>query len=256
MPTTASRPSPSFRLAFGFAALAFGAPVCAGAEEWKWSFTPYAWATDLGVDVAIDDRRLLDAEVAFEDLLDDIDTVAQLHLEGQRGPHGFLFDVFDVQLSDSATLDLPAGDPASIDSTIGMTLLDLAAIYDPRGDGRGLELLYGTRLLSQRAEIDAEIEASALAYEAEDTLVDGLFGVRYVEPFSPRWAGVFRADLSAGGTELTWSAGAAAAYTFGKSDRYALTAGYRHMVVDFDTEDAVDAEMTLSGPFVGLRLTF
>lgn len=243
-------------LAAALAVTSAAVTVPAGADDWKWSLTPYAWATDVGVDVTLDDREWIDAEIAFEDLLEDLDTVAQVHLEGQRGKHGFLVDLFDVQLSDEGTFALPGGGDALLDSVVGMTLLEAAGIYDPRGDGQGIEFLYGTRLLQQRAELDARLESTARSYDARDTLVDGLFGVRYLQPFSPRWGGIFRADASAGGTEFTWSSGAAVAYSFGCEGRYALTAGYRHMVVDFDTEDSLDADMTLKGPFVGLRLTF
>jgi hypothetical protein len=240
----------------------------AGASDWKWSVTPYAWATDLGVDVVLADREVLDKEIAFTDLLEDIETVAQVHVEAQRGAHGVMFDLFDVQLAkDDSRITRPAvnGAPgineAVLSSEIGMTIFEVGGLYDPRGDQQGFSLLYGSRILDQRAEIDARYDLASgtstlRSYETRETLVDGLLGVRYVKRFSPRWSYLARIDASTGGTRLTWSAGSSVAYAFGSEGRYALTAGYRYMLVDFKSEDSLDADMTLSGFGAGLRVSF
>ncbi len=133
----------------------------AGAGDWKWSVTPYAWATDVGVDVKLDDRQVVDQEIAFEDLLEDLEAVAQVHVEAQRGSHGVMLDLFDVQLAEDGSrvaLPVAAGAEAVLSSEIGMTILELGGIYDPRGDRQGFALLYGTRILQQRADIDARFE--------------------------------------------------------------------------------------------------
>jgi hypothetical protein len=237
------------------AALLIAGAVEANASDWKWSVTPYVWATDVGVDASIDDRTVADGEIAFEDLLEDLDAVGQVHVEAQRGAHGLLFDLFDVRLSDDDDrIALPTGGEAVLKTEIGMTIFEAGGFYDPRGDQQGLAFLYGTRILRQEADIDARFNLSPTeSYDVEDTLVDGLLGVRYIKNFSPRWSHQVRVDASAGGTELTWSAGSAISYTFG---RYALLAGYRRMVVDFDTGDSTDVDMTLSGFGIGLRTSF
>lgn len=35
---------------------AFALANSAAAADWKWNVTPYAWATDVGIDVKVDDR--------------------------------------------------------------------------------------------------------------------------------------------------------------------------------------------------------
>jgi len=237
--------------------------AAANASDWKWAVTPYVWATDIGVDVTLNDRKVADEEIAFEDLLDDVDAVAQVHVEAQRGAHGVMFDVFDVRLSDDASqveLPNPPGGEAILSSETGMTILELGGIYDPRGDQQGFSLLYGMRILQQRADIDARFElasgTSLRSYEVTDTLYDGLLGIRYIKRFSPRWSWQTRVDASAGGTELTWSAGSMVSYSFGRDGRYAVLAGYRYIVVDFDTDDSIDVDMTLSGFGTGFRMSF
>jgi len=251
------------KLRLTLAALLVAASSAAGASDWQWTVTPYAWATDVGIDVAIDDRQLIDEEISVEELLEDLDTIALVRLEAQKGAHGLFVDLFDVTLSDdTTTVALPSGaGDVSLTPEMGMTILDLGGLYDPQGDRRGFQLLYGARLLNERATIEAELHrvddsTSARTFEIDDTFVDALVGIRYLRPIGRRFGYQVQADVSKGGTELTWSVGPSVAYAFGESGRYALTAGYRRMVVEFDTDSAVEATMTLSGALAGLRVTF
>jgi len=65
-----------------------------------------------------------------------------------------------------------------------------------------------------------------------------------------------QADASTGGTDYTWSAGPGLSWGFGRNGAYAITAGYRHMQIDFQDDKGLDARMTLSGPVLGLRTSF
>jgi len=253
----------TLRHAATVAALLVAGAASASAGDWKWTVTPYLWATDVGVDVAIDDRQVVDETIAFEDLVESVEAAAQLRIEAQRGAHGVMLDIFDVRLAeDPATLTLPSGaGEATISAEIGMSIVEAAGIYDPHGDQQGFALLYGARLLDQRAEIDARFDLTSGStvsreFEPRDTLVDGMVGVRYTRRFAQRWSHESRVDVSAGGTELTWSAGSSLAYAFGKTGRYAVSAGYRRMVVDFKDDDATEVDMTLSGFVTGLRVAF
>jgi hypothetical protein len=246
------------------AAVALTLSAVASADEWKMSVTPYLWATDVGIDLTVKDFELVDETIPFEDLLEDLETVAQVRFEAVRGEHGLAIDLFDVNLADdNDRMPLPDGSGGELvlDTQIGMTILDVAGVYDPEGDGNGLAFIYGARVINQREEIDAEIElggesGGTTSYDADDTFVDGLIGVRYVKQLPGRFSYEMAADVSTGDTQLTWSVAPTIGYTFGTRDQYRLTAGYRKMVVDFNTAESVDMDMTLSGFLVGFRFAF
>lgn len=253
-------------VALAAAALPFGAGAEQSSSDWKWTVTPYAWATDVGVDVALADRTVVEEEISVAELLEDLDTILQVRIEAQKGRHGLFLDLFDVTLSDTAQpIALPngAGDVA-LTAAMGMTIAELGGIFDPQGDGSGLQLLYGARILNERADVDAVFaladgSAARRDFEVDETFVDALVGFRFVHKVGERWSYEMKADVSKGGTELTWSAGPALAYAFGATRRYAATVGYRRMVVDFeatDPADALDAKLTLAGPYVALRVGF
>lgn len=244
-------------------ALALGIKAPANAGTWKWTVTPYVWATDVGIDVSVKDRQVIDETIPVRDLLEDMDTIAQVRVEAQRGAHGVMLDLFDVTLTSEATgAPLPNGaGSADVTADVGMTILDVAGVFEPRGDGRGFALLYGARVLDQRADIDASFDLGMPApvdrhYEPGDTLVDALVGARYTWQLPHHWGLRVQADASTGSTDLTWSATPTVSYSFGKNDRFAVTAGYRYMSVDFASKDAVDAEMTLSGFLAGFSIGF
>ena len=246
------------------AILAVTASAPASADDWKMSVTPYLWATDLGIDISYADTDLVDVTLPFEDLLDDLETVAQVRFEAMRGQHGIAIDLFDVTLADEgATVGIPdgSGDSLVLDSETGMTILDLTGIYNPKADGTGVSLLYGMRVINQRNEIGAtlvsggEVAATA-AYDMDDTFKDALIGLRYGGNLPKNWSYEITADVSTGDTELTWSVAPAIGYTFGDQDQFRVTAGYRHMLIDFETQDPLDMDMSLSGLLIGFRYQF
>jgi hypothetical protein len=235
----------------------------ASAEEWQWAVTPYVWATDLGMGLTVADRDLVDAEIAFEDLVEKVDGAAMVRIEGMRGQHGMAFDLFDVELADAHAFEpTPApGASLGLDLGLGLTILDATGLYNPRGDAKGFSLVYGARVIEQRNDIEVTLNRDgttlgARSFDSTDRFVDGLVGFRYARELPHNFSYGFAADVSTGETELTWSAGPAIGYTFGRSDEYRVTAGYRRMDIDFETADAVDADMSMSGLWVGFRFNF
>ncbi|HVR98434.1 MAG TPA: hypothetical protein VMW27_17605, partial [Thermoanaerobaculia bacterium] len=227
--------------------------------------TPYLWLSEIGVDASINDHEVFEREADLADVLDDLDFSIQAHLEGQRGRHGVLLDVSYSDLGDEDKhIDLAGPAEIVAKGDLEMTLLEAAAIFNPRGDGTGLTVIYGARIVDIDEEIDARIvlgpaSTASRRYEASSTLLDGMLGVRHIGRLSDRWSSVLRADASAGGTELTWNAMLGLGYTFGASGRYALFAGYRYMEIEFEEEDQqaeIESQVKLGGFLTGLRIGF
>ncbi|HKQ61936.1 MAG TPA: hypothetical protein VJS92_11650 [Candidatus Polarisedimenticolaceae bacterium] len=249
------------------AVLALGSVGRADAGSWKFSVAPYAWATSIKTDVAVNDEQVASSDIEFSDLVDKVDFTAQVHAEAQRGAHGVLLDVFNVKLSDDdRTFAVPMvpGAQATAAGDFRLTVVELGGVFDPRGDQRGVALLYGARVFDRSGSVDAQFDLGpgmtlTRSYEAGDTLVDAMVGVRYWGGISDHWSYQLRVDASSGGTNLSWSAGAGVSYAFGDSGRYALVLGYRHMDIDFDPDSDhadLNVDATLSGALAGFKLSF
>jgi hypothetical protein len=235
----------------------------ARADDWKFSVTPYAWMTNIGVDASLGGRQVIDKQIPVSDLLAVLDTIFQGRVEAKRGSFGATIDFFDVTLSDQVSgIALPQGaGRADLTSDVGMTILDVAGLYDGKGDGQGFAFLYGSRVLNQRATIDASLGLTAgptvaQSYVTDDWLVDGLAGVRFGQRLSSHWGFQIQADASTGSTDYTWSVAPSLSYAFGKSGRYEVDAGYRRMVIDFKQDGDFAPQMTLSGALLGFKIAF
>lgn len=233
----------------------------AAASDWTWNITPYAWATDAGV--SINDRQVADTTIDVSDLAEDLSFTTQGRVEARRGRHGVMLDAFYIHLEDDGQrFGLPVGGEVVADGDLALTILDLGGVFNPRGNGDGLSVLYGARMVDRDIEVDARFNLGpgvtlAQSYEVSETLYDAMLGARYAGRITPRWTYAVQADASTGGTEQTWSGLAAFGYSFG--GRYTLIAGYRYMDIQFEKDSAigaVDADVTLSGVISGLRIAF
>lgn len=233
----------------------------AHAADWQWTLTPYAWLTDVGLEVNLAGREVVEGTIPVGDLIEDLEMIFQGRVEAQSGQHGLMIDVFYAAMKDvEEGVELPNGaGQAELDWKMDMTIADLVGIYDPNGPRPGFAFLYGARVIDQRATIDAQFDTTggvtSEAYEASDTLVDFLAGVRFNQYFTQRISLQMQTNISFGSTNLTWDTAPSLSYAF-SNRRRAVIVGYRHMSVDFENLGGIDSEMTLTGPVLGFRMTF
>lgn len=245
------------RMAVAAAALLI---LAARPAQAQWSVTPYVWASSIDADVSVSGRPVVDEHIPFSDLIEGVDLALMLRAEAQYGSFGGMVDLFHVDMSTAGTaLQVPGGVPASLDTDIGMTVLDVTGSYAPQAGGRGFALIAGARVLAQKTTLDLSVltsptTADTQRSESKDVLVDAIVGARYRTRLTRHWGVDVRADIGAGGTKLTWSAGAELAYAFGSSQRFALSTGYRYLSIEYRDKAPVQASMAMSGFVTGLRI--
>ena len=236
----------------------------ASAADWKWEVTPYIWMNDATSDVSVHDDPVTNSTVPFKDLLDHLEFVAEVHAEGRTGKHGVLADLMYVALhEDGAHFDLPKPDGAEAlaEADYDMTIFEAAGLFNPSGDGERFTLIYGLRYLDQSLDLDVEFDiapgiATDRQYDGGGSFLDGMVGARWAGHFAPRWSWSIRADVSTGGTKLTWAGTAGAGYSFDEAARYTLLAGYRYLDIDLDSDETVETDSTYKGFITGFRFSF
>jgi hypothetical protein len=235
------------------------------AGDWDWSFAPYVWAPDASLDVTANDVPVINADANFEDLLDKTDFAFAFHFEGQCEHAGFLVDALFLSLSaeqtNTARPPLPGDTLTETDVEIGV--YEAAGFYRPGGRARGLDLIFGARMFDYRSRIDVTIPLPIDATTSAGTdknFIDAFGGVRYLAPMGKRWDFVIRGDVGAGGTDISWNALASFGVRLGKTERFNLRFGWHHMQLDVTAKNAqnveIDADMTLTGPFLSLAVKF
>jgi len=246
----------------GAATLALTLGAGSAHADWRFHLTPYAWLTDVGVEAELDGRGTVEGTIPVADLLEDLDMIFQGRFEAQNGKHGVMVDIFYAAMSDQVGgLALPRGaGSADLDWTMDMTIADVAGVYAPSGNRLGLSFLYGTRIVDERATVDATFATGGGSftedYSTGETLVDGLVGMRFAKRLGGPFVYQMQADVSTGGTDFTWSLAPTLTFAFGQYGRYGVNVGYRRMDVDFEDTGNLDPRMTLSGPVLGFRTSF
>ena len=98
----------------------------ARAADWQWTLVPYLWASDIGVDVTVNNEPIIGVDIGFDDILDKTDFASQLHFKGRRGKGGFLLDITFLNLGARQTTvarpPLPGG--TQIGSDMKTTLFE------------------------------------------------------------------------------------------------------------------------------------
>src|SRR5262245_15017044 len=67
-------------------------PAVARADDWKFSVTPYFWASDIKLDAKVNGNTVLAADVDVSDLLDKLDIGFAAHVEAYTDKGGFFVD--------------------------------------------------------------------------------------------------------------------------------------------------------------------
>ena len=241
-----------------------------GRADVEWTIAPYLWASDVGLDIVVNDDELVDQDVPFNNLVDKLDTALMVHFEAREDQWGGFLDVIYIELSDSRTISPGPGGPVvgdvTVDASLRLNIYEAAVLYRFGNAAPGqveFDLFAGGRSaqikVPLRLTIDTALPApEVLEGEADISETDFLFGGRVLGYFSERWGYNLRADYSAGGSEGIFNAHAMIGYTFGQG-LFTLNGGYRHMQLKFkDNIDAatIENDITMSGPVLGFVFNF
>ena len=230
----------------------FAASAAAPSGTWDWAVAPYAWAASIGTDVQTH-APPTDASVdtGFDDVVDILDGVFEIHGEGQGDAFGAFADFTYCGLADDQQRRV-----LRTESDLDMRLIEVAGVWSP-GEQRftGLETFFGARVIDLDFTLQFLPDNPAFAPRAIDkgeTFYDAMVGARYTWAWSNKWSLTLRGDGSWGDTEGTWNASAVAQYRTGNGS---WAFGYRYL--DVDLENGGDTlSVSLYGPVIGYAFHF
>jgi hypothetical protein len=239
------------------------------AEGLDWTIAPYLWASDVGMDVAINGDPTLGIDAAFSDLLDKVDMAFMGHIEASSGSFGGFFDVIYLSLGDDQVINLGPGGPIlgdlEVDMDLSMNIYELGGLYRLSGDGlasSAFDIIGGLRQVDMTTTINILLPGPGgmpVGGKIDISETDIFVGARLIGEFSEKWHYKLRADIAGGGTEGTINGLAAVGYTFGQTGLFSLDLGYRYMNIelkDGDADTTIKTEITMSGPILGFIFNF
>ena len=245
------------------------APAKSSAAEWDWQITPYIWASDVGVDLEVNNDPVLGTDIPFDDLINKVDMAFMGHFEGRKGRFGVLADLNYIDLSDRTVSSVGPGGPISgelrFDTRLKLGLYEFGGFYRLGTTDPGtpvFDFLFGARHIDVDQSMDIILPgppAPVIRRDVDVSATDVFVGGRVIGDFNDKWGYTARADLGGGGSDGTLNALAAVDYSLGQSGLFSIDVGYRYMsieVSDDSNEFSAEIELTLSGPFIGFVFSF
>lgn len=265
-PMTAStdrRPSPRLlpQLLHGVAilALAAGLSQATGAQAqdgWRFQVTPYAWAPSLSGNARPRPTvPTVSFDRSFRDIFENLDGAFFLNGTARYDRFVIFGDFTWSAVSEEERIALPFapfgfdvhGQVRQLSATLaaGYSVVDTPDVT--------LDLMGGARLWHLDASVN--IQAAGLAASKSDTWLDPVAAARVRWQFAPDWSAIGYADIGGfgAGSELTWQAVGTLNYRV--TDSLFLSAGYRHMFLDYD-RGGMQLDIDMSGPLAGVTYRF
>lgn len=214
------------------ALLVIAVMICAllpapAAAQWEHSVAFYLWAISMEGTQVIRGRPI-EVDVAFSDILSDLDGAFTVHYEGKKDRWLTLFDVNWGKLG-------PETPRLIEDLEVKFAFVELGGGYLLK---EHLYLLFGARYIT----LDVEAVTGgllppvpSLLLQGDEDWIDPYVGLRYDYPFADKWAVILRGDVGGFGvgSDLAWNVAALLERDLSRRTSLLLGAGF----LDVDYED-------------------
>ena len=216
----------------------------ASAQEIDWRVTPYLWAAGIDGKIGLGNVRR-DVDVDFSDLVDVLSGAALLHVEGEKDGHIVFGDLVWMQLE-------PHDEIATIGGTahaeMSSTIIEVGYAHDP-GSAIGYEV--GLRYWDFDIEIDPALLPGIVR---GDSWTDVFGGIRNTRELGSKWSLTTRANIGAGGADLTWGVQLDFARELERGN--AFVAGFKLLDIDYEEDNVRGIPFVLDTTFFGATLGF
>lgn len=234
------------------------APLTASPPKALFQVTPYIWAAGLEGDVS-PFRRVptVHVEKSFSDIFEELNLAGFVNLYGRYGRWVMSGDVMYVNMSDSETVG-PLPYVGAIDAKFDTAQLSATLQGGYRAINRRrftLDVLGGARYWHLWNDLEVRTAARRFTVKSDYGWTDPLIGLRAHLHLNEKVSFLAQGDIGGfgAGSDLTWQALVTANYKI--NDRFAVSAGYKALSVDYDNDGHV-FQSTLSGPVLGFTMRF
>jgi opacity protein-like surface antigen len=222
-------------------------PRTAMDDRWHFAITPYFWFTALDGTVSMKGLAEVPVDVPFSDIWDNLDVGILGRFEARRNRVGFWADTTYIKLGVSVAGDRPILGQLGLKSDVRSVLSEGIVFYRvTTGGSRGgawLDVLGGVRYVGTTSQLKGKLPDGTDLSSTKQTIdwVDGLVGARFHVPLGSRLGLHGRGDVAGLGSDFSWNLLGGVDVALG--ERWALGAGYRHLDVDYDKDEAGERQL-------------
>ncbi len=232
------------------------APRPAAAQDEVFQITPYVWG--IGIDGSFKPLRNRPQEIRFSeglsDVLDDLDSALFLSAFYRNGRFVALGDYSRSRSSRDGRIPLLR---LPVEAQVRQSALTLSAGYRALdGEQAKLDVLAGLRRWDIEARVSTTVPGvGGLSRGLSADFTDPILAARTSLQLSERLSLLGYVDAGGFGVGSEVTIQALATVNWRMTDALFLSAGYRHLHVDYE-DDGREIDFSFSGPLLGISLKF
>ena len=255
----AKAPDPGSVYGVGVAVAQAAEPANPGTKqsEWQFSAQPYLWMSGMKGDMGVVEQvEPVGVDLSFIDIVGAMKFALMGNFEARKGRFVASADALFLSMGASDNIEIREVDFLDVELDTRTFIATMAAGYRAVDQpGVSLDVLAGPRIYSMKTSLDLEGPNRSFSGSKTETWVDPVIAVRFDAALSENWSVRAYGDVGGFGiaSDHTWQLSGAVDYRI--SRRWSLSAGWRHLDIDFDHNGFVfDAAM--SGPILGAIYRF
>lgn len=214
---------------------------------WEFDLIAYVWMPSIRGTSAVPGAG--NTKITFRDILENLDMTAMLAGNVRKGDWYVYGNMVHMDLES----DVRVTGSSDVDIELKSWITELGAGYWVIDDGIfSLGVIAGARYLY----IDGSAEGAIINLGQSQKAWNGIAGFDSRYQLPGNWSLYGHVDAGTGNTQFTWQVLGSLAYRF---DKWSASAGYRHVVWDFDEDDdfgKVYKDLSVSGPYLAVKRSF
>lgn len=222
-------------------------------DEWNYTLSPlFLWGMKLNGSSTVGPSTL-PLEIAFSDILSNLDSVFTLHFEAQKNDLTLFSEVQYVDLEPETQIG-----PVKLDVDFKDVMFELGAVYRVGGDeATDWEVLGGARYFDQELEVD--LGNTGQKIKADNDWWNGFVGGRVKHKITESWLFEGRVDYGQGSSS-NYSSNAIFFFDYTFNDWGSAFVGYKYMKIKYDNDRSglnhYNYTAEQQGPVAGLNIRF
>ena len=250
MPLTPRRSLGSFLACTLLAGAAITAPLAAAAQDtWSSQVTLYAWGSGISGDLTpFSGAPTLSFDKSFSDVLEDLDGAFFVTGLARRGDLVLFGDLTYSSSSRSGTV--APGVAATGELSMRSVTLAAGKSFETSG-ATTVDVLGGLR----GWDLETAVIVGGTTASSSMNFVDPVLALRVTQRMNDQWSLLGYVDVGGFGVGSDLTAQLALIATYQMRERLYLSAGWRHLYVDY-SEGGANLEWAMTGPLIGATWTF